>query len=237
MTLCHLSLLSPLSSSLLQYVSALRPPKKRHRNTSTASVDSEEDVWSSERRRSSVVLPRPLTRGTFQNTSLPDFSNRVRPPAGGALERRKRLALQGAAYGGSQQTLGSTAYGGSQQALSTVPGIAASQDSTDSTDNSEEEWKQVREGASRRNTQVLSSCRSVEPSRGTQVLSICISIKPSRGTQVLSICRSIEPSRGTQVLSICISLELEPSRGTQDLSICRSVEHPEEHKSSLSVYL
>ncbi|XP_030225832.1 serine/threonine-protein phosphatase with EF-hands 2 isoform X3 [Gadus morhua] len=114
-----------------KYVSALRPPKKRHPSTANVSVDYEEEVWSSGRRRSSVALPRPLTRGTFQNTSLPDFSDRVRPPVGGAAERRGRLALQGALLGGSQQALGAAA------------GTGPSQDSGESSDHSEDEWKQI----------------------------------------------------------------------------------------------
>ncbi|CAL8326985.1 unnamed protein product [Arctogadus glacialis] len=111
-----------------KYVSALRPPKKRHPSAANVSVDYEEEAPSSGRRRSSVALPRPLprplTRGTFQNTSLPDFSERVRPPAGGAAERRGRLALRGALHGGSQEALG------------------AAQDSGESGDHSEDEWKQ-----------------------------------------------------------------------------------------------
>lgn len=80
-----------------QYVSALRPPKRRRTQASTGtSIDSDtdSDVWSQDRlfqRRSSLTFPKPLgTRDSFQNRSLQDFFDRIKLNAGDELESRRR---------------------------------------------------------------------------------------------------------------------------------------------------
>nr|XP_046241369.1 serine/threonine-protein phosphatase with EF-hands 2 [Scatophagus argus] len=78
------------------YVSALRPPKKRHQSSAGTSIDSDmdEDVWSNSKifqRRTSLTYPKPLgTRDSFQNRSLQDFSDRIRVNVGEDLEIHRR---------------------------------------------------------------------------------------------------------------------------------------------------
>uniref|UniRef100_H3DDR4 Serine/threonine-protein phosphatase with EF-hands n=1 Tax=Tetraodon nigroviridis TaxID=99883 RepID=H3DDR4_TETNG len=74
------------------YVSALRPPKRRGYNSAGTSIDSDvdEDVSCNSKifqRRTSLTYARPLgTRTSFQNRSLQDFSDRIRLPAENELE-------------------------------------------------------------------------------------------------------------------------------------------------------
>ncbi|KAK0143459.1 Serine/threonine-protein phosphatase with EF-hands 2 [Merluccius polli] len=123
-----------------KYVSALRPPKKRHLSTTSMSVDSEDDAWSGASwRRASVTLHKPLTRGTFQNLSLQDFSDRVKLPAEEQLEaRRRHLNLLHSACGQSQQELGVTAA-----AAAAAAAAEPAQDSAEVIHSIEEEWKQI----------------------------------------------------------------------------------------------
>ncbi|KAJ3603486.1 hypothetical protein NHX12_028232 [Muraenolepis orangiensis] len=114
-----------------KYVSALRPPKKRHPSATSLSLDSEDDGWTSSRRRASVTSHRPLTRGTFQNLSLQDFSDRVKLPADEQAEARRRLLSS--ACGQSQKELGGVAG----------PAAGAPQDSAEDSDSAEAEWKQI----------------------------------------------------------------------------------------------
>ncbi|XP_074526858.1 serine/threonine-protein phosphatase with EF-hands 2 [Halichoeres trimaculatus] len=66
------------------YISALRPPKKRSTSHSVRSIDSdlEEDFWASNRllqRRCSLTYPKVLgERDNFHNRSLQDFSDRLK---------------------------------------------------------------------------------------------------------------------------------------------------------------
>ncbi|XP_070821178.1 serine/threonine-protein phosphatase with EF-hands 2 [Chaetodon trifascialis] len=84
------------------YVSALRPPKKRHRSSAGTSIDSDldEDVWCTNRifqRRTSLTYPKPLgARSSFQNRSLQDFSDRIKVNVMDELEinRRKQSNLE-----------------------------------------------------------------------------------------------------------------------------------------------
>uniref|UniRef100_UPI0037E77599 serine/threonine-protein phosphatase with EF-hands 2 n=1 Tax=Semicossyphus pulcher TaxID=241346 RepID=UPI0037E77599 len=79
------------------YVSALRPPKKKNPIHSLRSVDSDvdEDIWSSNRliqRRVSLTYQKPLgARDSFHNRSLQDFSDRIKVSVVDELEicRRK----------------------------------------------------------------------------------------------------------------------------------------------------
>lgn len=79
-----------------QYVSALRPPKRRGYSSTGTSIDSDadEDVSCNSRifqRRTSLTYARPLgTRTSFQNRSLQDFSDRIRLSAENELELRRR---------------------------------------------------------------------------------------------------------------------------------------------------
>ncbi|XP_040010740.1 serine/threonine-protein phosphatase with EF-hands 2 isoform X2 [Xiphias gladius] len=108
------------------YVSALRPPKKRHITSAGTSIDSDmdEDIWSTNRRRASLTYPKPLgTRESFQNRSLQDFSDRIRVNVEDELEIDKR-----------RQPI----FNRSEK--ETNP--SASSDSV-SSDNIKEEWKQI----------------------------------------------------------------------------------------------
>ncbi|XP_063753529.1 serine/threonine-protein phosphatase with EF-hands 2 isoform X2 [Eleginops maclovinus] len=65
------------------YVSALRPPKKRHQSVAGLSMDSDmdEDAGSTNKvfqRRPSLTFPKALAKDCFQNRSLQDFSDRLR---------------------------------------------------------------------------------------------------------------------------------------------------------------
>lgn len=114
-----------------QYVSALRPPKRRSYNSAGTSIDSDvdEDVSSNSRifqRRTSLIHTKPIgTRSSFQNRSLQDFSDRIRFSGESDLElkRRREFIFQ---FSESAKTLN----------------IAASSDSVQS-ENLKEEWKQV----------------------------------------------------------------------------------------------
>lgn len=85
------------SSAPRQYVSALRPPKRRRIQASTGtSIDSDvdEDIWSQNRlfqRRKSLTFPKPLgTRDSFHNRSLQDFSNRIKLNVEDELDSQSR---------------------------------------------------------------------------------------------------------------------------------------------------
>ncbi|KAI3372628.1 hypothetical protein L3Q82_023097 [Scortum barcoo] len=114
------------------YVSALRPPKKRHSSAGT-SIDSDidEDVWSSNRlcqRRASLTFPKPLgTRNSFQNSSLQDFSDRIKVRTVDELEihRRKQSIFNQASNKSEKDTTQSVSI-----------------ESVNS-DTAKEEWKQV----------------------------------------------------------------------------------------------
>uniref|UniRef100_A0A3Q4BQX8 Serine/threonine-protein phosphatase with EF-hands n=1 Tax=Mola mola TaxID=94237 RepID=A0A3Q4BQX8_MOLML len=77
-----LSLLTRLDRH--NYVSALRPPKRRKESSAGTSIDSDmdEDIWSNRKtfqRRPSLMFPRPLgDRCSFHNRSLQDFSDRIK---------------------------------------------------------------------------------------------------------------------------------------------------------------
>ncbi|KAM8760263.1 serine/threonine-protein phosphatase with EF-hands 2 [Acanthopagrus schlegelii] len=89
-----LSLLARLDRH--NYVSALRPPKKRHQSSSGMSIDSdmEEDLWSANKiyqRRTSLMYPKPLgTRESFHNRSLQDFSDRLKGSVVDQMEINRR---------------------------------------------------------------------------------------------------------------------------------------------------
>lgn len=114
-----------------QYVSALRPPKRRSYNSTGTSIDSDmdEDISRNSRifqRRTSLIFDRPLgTRTSFQNRSLQDFSDRIKLPAENELElsRRREFIFH---FSESEKTINP----------------AASSDSVKS-ENLKEEWKQV----------------------------------------------------------------------------------------------
>ncbi|XP_034548521.1 serine/threonine-protein phosphatase with EF-hands 2 [Notolabrus celidotus] len=83
------------------YVSALRPPKKKNTTHSVRSVDSDidEDFWSANRviqRRCSLTYPKAFgDRDNFHNRSLQDFSDRIKLGPMGELEtgRKKKTPL------------------------------------------------------------------------------------------------------------------------------------------------
>uniref|UniRef100_UPI003AACD2F0 serine/threonine-protein phosphatase with EF-hands 2 n=1 Tax=Centroberyx gerrardi TaxID=166262 RepID=UPI003AACD2F0 len=126
------------------YVSALRPPKKRHQSAAGMSVDSDVDdeVWASNKlnqRRVSLTFPKPLgTRESFQNRSLQDFSNRVKVPVEEELEIRRRQAGLSGLSG-----LFNSGFSSSQKNLNLSVSSDLSQESTDANDVAKEEWKQI----------------------------------------------------------------------------------------------
>ncbi|XP_054466840.1 serine/threonine-protein phosphatase with EF-hands 2, partial [Anoplopoma fimbria] len=77
------------------YVSALRPPKKRHQSSAGMSIDSDmdEDLWSPNKafqRRNSLTFLKPINRDSFQNRSLQDFSARLKVNTVDEVEVSKR---------------------------------------------------------------------------------------------------------------------------------------------------
>ncbi|XP_075881902.1 serine/threonine-protein phosphatase with EF-hands 2 isoform X2 [Nelusetta ayraudi] len=79
------------------YVSALRPPKRRRIQASTGtSIDSDvdEEIWSQNKlfqRRTSLTFPKPIgTRDSFHNRSLQDFSNRIKLSVEDELDSQRR---------------------------------------------------------------------------------------------------------------------------------------------------
>ncbi|XP_071402371.1 serine/threonine-protein phosphatase with EF-hands 2 [Centroberyx affinis] len=123
------------------YVSALRPPKKRHQSVAGMSVDSDVDdeVWASNKfnqRRVSLTFPKPLgTRESFQNRSLQDFSDRVKVSVEDELEiRRRRAGLSGIFNSG---------FSTSQKNLNLSVSSDSSHESTEANDGAKEEWKQI----------------------------------------------------------------------------------------------
>ncbi|XP_061751531.1 serine/threonine-protein phosphatase with EF-hands 2 [Nerophis ophidion] len=64
------------------YVSALRPPKKKFQSSSRTSIDSNAEDWGHHglfQRRASFTCPKNLgSRGNFLNRSLQDFSDRIK---------------------------------------------------------------------------------------------------------------------------------------------------------------
>lgn len=97
----------------LQYISALRPPKKRHHSLAGISIDSDTDVDTAAisrvfQRRASFTYPKPLgTRDCFQNRSLQDFSDRIRVNMENQLElsRREEPTLNAQINKPEQETL------------------------------------------------------------------------------------------------------------------------------------
>ena len=123
-----------LFPSPVQYVSALRPPKKRYQSTSGLSIDSDldEDVWSHNKlfqRRPSLTFPKTFgTRSSFQNRSLQDFSDRIKDNTvdEAELARRRQSIFNAAINRPDNET-------------------SASNESI-SSDTTKDEWKQVRTG-------------------------------------------------------------------------------------------
>lgn len=119
-----------------QYVSALRPPKKRHTSSTGTSIDSdmEEDVWSTNKlfqRRASLTYPKPLgTRYSFQNRSLQDFSDRIKMNMGDDLESRKR-----------RQSVFNSPINKAEKEM--TPSVSTDSVSSDTV---KDEWKQVSRG-------------------------------------------------------------------------------------------
>ncbi|XP_068167917.1 serine/threonine-protein phosphatase with EF-hands 2 [Antennarius striatus] len=110
------------------YVSALRPPKKRHQSSSGLSIDSDmdDDVLSNNKifqRRASLTFPKAFgTRDSFQNRSLQDFSERIKTNVGEEIKRKQSIFIFDTAE------------------KDTCP--SASCESVNS-DNSKDEWKQI----------------------------------------------------------------------------------------------
>ncbi|XP_054630281.1 serine/threonine-protein phosphatase with EF-hands 2 isoform X2 [Dunckerocampus dactyliophorus] len=112
------------------YVSALRPPKKKYQSSSATSIDSDmDDDLGNHRlfhRRASLTCPKPLgRRDSFLNRSLQDFSDRLKSN----VEDELKLCQQRATL----FTMGNNRV---------EKGEDASFDSVIS-DNAKEEWKQI----------------------------------------------------------------------------------------------
>ncbi|XP_017267592.1 serine/threonine-protein phosphatase with EF-hands 2 [Kryptolebias marmoratus] len=116
------------------YISALRPPKKRNNSSAGVSVDTdtEDYVWNNSRiyqRRASFSCPKPLgPRDCFQNRSLQDFSGRIKVKMEDELERSRR-----------RESLFQTAVNRSEKDLLST---STSTDSI-SSDNAKEEWRLI----------------------------------------------------------------------------------------------
>lgn len=129
---CYLSCYSnsEITGLFSQYVSALRPPKRRNQSSVGTSIDSDmdEDVWPNNRifqRRTSLTFPKPLgARDSFQNRSLQDFSDRIRLTVGEELEARRK-----------KQSIFISSRSENEA------GPSASSESC--SENSKDEWKQV----------------------------------------------------------------------------------------------
>lgn len=112
-----------------QYVSALRPPKKRHQVPGGLSIDSdiEEDLsGKSLQRRASLTYPKSFgMRDDFQNRSLQNFSDRIK------VNNENKLQITPV----SIYNIG----------INKSENEAAPSGSTDSvsSDSAKEEWKQV----------------------------------------------------------------------------------------------
>ncbi|XP_028270396.1 serine/threonine-protein phosphatase with EF-hands 2 [Parambassis ranga] len=113
------------------YISALRPPKKRHQSLAGISIDSDmdEDVWSTSRileRRASLTYPKPLgARNHFHNRSLQDFSDRLKAKGVVDLEiKRKHSIFNTQTSNPEKEALGTS--------IESV-----------NSDNNKEEWKQI----------------------------------------------------------------------------------------------
>ncbi|XP_047197039.1 serine/threonine-protein phosphatase with EF-hands 2 isoform X2 [Hippoglossus stenolepis] len=109
------------------YVSALRPPKKRHISSTGTSIDSDDDVWGkSFQRRASLIYPKPLgTRDSFHSRSLQDFSDRIKGNSEDDLEVRRRRQSVFINRSTEKETT-----------------LTVSTESV-SSDNAKEEWKQI----------------------------------------------------------------------------------------------
>lgn len=116
-----------------QYVSALRPPKKRHLSSAGMSIDSDmdEDILSTNKifqRRTSLTFPKPLAgRDAFQNRSLQDFSDRIKANAADELERCRR-----------KQSIYSLGLNRTENEI-----ISSASSESLKSDNAKDEWKQV----------------------------------------------------------------------------------------------
>ncbi|XP_014850787.1 PREDICTED: serine/threonine-protein phosphatase with EF-hands 2-like [Poecilia mexicana] len=114
------------------YVSALRPPKRRVHSSAGMSIDidMDDDLWSTSKiyqRRASLTYPKPLgPRECFHNRSLQDFSTRIKANMENELENSKRReVILAAALNRSQQDI-----------------LSVSTDSV-SSDNAKDEWRQI----------------------------------------------------------------------------------------------
>ncbi|MEQ2178777.1 hypothetical protein GOODEAATRI_017611 [Goodea atripinnis] len=110
------------------YVSALRPPKRR--NNSSIDIDMDDVLWNTSRiyqRRASLTYPKPIgPRNCFHNRSLQEFSTRIKASMENELENSKRReVILAAALNRSQQDI-----------------LSVSTDSVNS-DNAKEEWRQI----------------------------------------------------------------------------------------------
>uniref|UniRef100_A0A8C5HPH4 Serine/threonine-protein phosphatase with EF-hands n=1 Tax=Gouania willdenowi TaxID=441366 RepID=A0A8C5HPH4_GOUWI len=126
------------------YISALRPPKKRHMSSATASIDSDmdDDIWSANRmsqRRASLTYPKPIgTKECFHNRSLQDFSERIRANIE-ALEMCKR---QVHAHAQAQDQAQAQAQTNSPISSSDVDSVSLSCESIRSY-TAKDEWRQI----------------------------------------------------------------------------------------------
>ncbi|XP_034026831.1 serine/threonine-protein phosphatase with EF-hands 2 [Thalassophryne amazonica] len=115
------------------YVSALKPPKKRHDFSAGLSSDSEtdEEFWGTSKvfqRQASFSFPKPLgTRESFQNRSLQDFSDRIK----GTLNDERDIHMRKASIISAENI---------RLENTTVPSVSS--DSM-SSDNAREEWKWI----------------------------------------------------------------------------------------------
>lgn len=119
----------------LQYVSALKPPRKKTPSRSSLYADSErfDEMNICKNRRGSMTFPRPLgTRESFQRRSLQDFSRTVARTVEEEFEVRRR-----------QAEFSMSSFSNSQRILGSAPSTESEPDSSEIIDTGSDDWKQV----------------------------------------------------------------------------------------------
>lgn len=123
------------NSVLLQYVSALRPPKKKTPSRINVYANSEHfhEMINCKNTTGSLTFPKPFgARESFQRRSLQDFSSTMGRALEGEFEVRRR-----------QAEFSLSSFSKSHNILSTTLSPDSEPDSSQFTDTSNDEWKQV----------------------------------------------------------------------------------------------
>lgn len=120
---------------LLQYVSALRPPKKKTPSRINVYANSEHfhEMINCKNTTGSLTFPKPFgARESFQRRSLQDFSSTVARTLGEEFEVRRR-----------QAEFSLSSFSKSHRILSSALSSDSEPESSEFTDTGNDEWKQV----------------------------------------------------------------------------------------------